>query len=128
MRYTVAMNLLHYPVSLCIQHMEVPHDLLASIFVHSSRIASRLRREPVGGMKLNGFIRVALTMSREIWGGPLTALPDDDVVLDVLDEIWEIAILVDDIAEAEDVFVCYLLSLRIVFVLSFTIFDIFALV
>ena len=76
---------------------------------------------------MNGFIRIALAMARETWGSPLTALPDDDVVNDVIEEIWDIAILLDDVAEPVHVFRCYLLSLRIVFVNSFTIFDIIAL-
>ena len=104
--------------------MEIPQGTAYDLRERSRRIASRLSQEPLGEEKLNGFVCIATAMAREIWGGPETMVADTSLIDDVTVEIEEIAILMDTILHPVSVFVAFLLSLRLIFIGSFSVLDI----
>lgn len=106
--------------------MEVPLETWLRLTHLSLQIASRLRRERYGLPKIDGFISITIVIAREIWGCPVTGVPDSDIVEDVLVEIWQISHLVDNIIENLPAHNCFLYVIKVVFMNSFTAFDFLA--
>lgn len=107
--------------------MDIPPGVALELREMSMRIASRLSDEPLGQEKLSGFVCITTAMAREIWGGPHTMVADTILVDDVIGDIEGIAILMETILHPVSVFIAFLLSLRLIFMGSFSIFDILVL-